>query len=68
MRTRMTKEVLVISVLLAAGAYGAGKEWQEPDSSYVGTAQLEGSGLEAGGNASWQTEAVTVQPEQIFEN
>ncbi len=63
------RSALVVGILLAAAGYAATKEWQwQADVPLLPVAQVErpDSRLERAG--TWHTEAVTVQPEQIFQD
>jgi hypothetical protein len=58
------RPILVAGIVLAAGSYAATKEWQwQADADAVPLVQVAEQRDE-----SWQTAAVTVQPEQIFED
>jgi hypothetical protein len=58
------RPILVVGILLAAGSYAATKEWQwQADADAVPLVQVTEERDE-----SWQTAAVTVRPEQIFED
>jgi hypothetical protein len=60
----IVRPVLVMGILLAAGSYAATKEWQwQADADVVPLAQVAEVRDE-----SWPAAAVTVQPEQIFED
>jgi hypothetical protein len=53
-----------MGILLAAGSYAATKEWQwQADADVVPLAQVAEVRDE-----SWPAAAITVQPEQIFED
>jgi len=69
MKAGIRRPVLVIGILLAAAGYAATKEWQwQADADVlplVRVAQVEDSSAPRDG---WQTDAVTVQPEQIFQD
>ena len=65
------RPILVLSILLAAVGYAATKEWEwEADADplpLLRVSQVE-RGAPSGRDATWQTEAVTVQPDQIFQD
>ncbi|HEY7433892.1 MAG TPA: hypothetical protein VIE41_02025 [Methylomirabilota bacterium] len=66
------RPVIVAGILLAAVGYAATKEWQwQADADAVPlmpVAQVEQVGADAPRELSWRTEAVTAQPEQIFQD
>jgi hypothetical protein len=70
MNAGIRRPVLVIGILLAALGYAATKEWQwQADADVlplVRVAQVEDPSAPRDG--TWQTDAVTVQPEQIFQD
>jgi hypothetical protein len=56
------RPALVVGILLAAASYAATKEWQwQAEVPLWPVSSLERTG-------TWYTEAVTVQPEQIFQD
>ena len=71
MRGGIGRPILVLSILLAAVGYAATKEWEwqaDADSlPLLRVSQVERVAA-TGRDATWQTEAVTVQPEQIFQH
>ncbi len=63
------RSALVVGILLAAAGYAATKEWQwQADLSFLPVAQVERPDARLERPGTWQTEAVTVQPEQIFQD
>jgi len=64
MSVGIVRPVLVAGILLAAASYAATKEWQwQADADVVSFMRVAEEGEE-----SWQIAAVTVQPEQIFQD
>jgi hypothetical protein len=64
MSVEFMRPILVAGILLAAGSYAATKEWQwQADADAVPLVQVADERDEI-----WQTAAVTVRPEQIFED
>ena len=64
MNVGFIRPILVAGILLAAGSYAATKEWQwQADADAVPLVQVAEEQDESG-----QTAAVTVRPEQIFED
>jgi hypothetical protein len=62
MTAEIVRPALVVAILLAAASYAATKEWQwRADVPLLPDSRLERTG-------TWHTEAVTVQPEQIFQD
>ena len=69
MTAEIVRPTLVIGILLAAASYAATKEWQwQGDLPLLPVAQIERTESPLERTGSWQTEAVTVQPEQIFQD
>ena len=72
MSAGMKRPVVVLGILLAAAGYAAAKEWEWQAGAdplpIVRIAQLERADSSGPLQGSWQTAAVTVQPEQIFED
>ncbi|MGH7386517.1 MAG: hypothetical protein ACREKG_15160 [Candidatus Rokuibacteriota bacterium] len=70
MRPRIVRPVLVLAILLTAGSYAAIKEWQwQADAGpLLRAVQVERADSEAVPDDPGQIEAVTVQPEQIFQD
>ena len=69
MNTGIKRPVLVVAILLAAVGYAATKEWEwqaDADSLPI----LRVARIDTGGSrdAGWRTDALTVQPEQIFQD
>jgi hypothetical protein len=66
------RPAIVAGILLAAVGYAATKEWQwQADADAVQlmrVAQVEQPGAGAPRDENWRTEAITVQPEQIFQD
>jgi hypothetical protein len=72
MSAGIRRPVLVVGILLAALGYAATKEWEwQADTDplpLLRVSQVERGDASAPGDGSWRTDAVTVQPEQIFED
>ena len=72
MSARIRRPVLVVGILLVAVGYAATKEWEwQADADalpLVRVAQEERADSSIPRDAIWQTAAVTVQPEQIFQD
>jgi hypothetical protein len=69
MSTDIVRPALVLGILLAAGSYAATKEWQwEVDLPLVPVVQIERADPPVERISAWETDAVTAQPEQIFED
>jgi hypothetical protein len=72
MSAGMKRPVVVLGILLAAAGYAATKEWEWQAGAdplpIVQIAQLERADSSGPLQGSWQTAAVTVQPEQIFQD
>jgi hypothetical protein len=72
MNAGIRRPVLVVGILLVAAGYAATKEWEwqsDVDTlPLVRVAQEEGADPGMPRVAIWQTGAVTVQPEQIFQD
>jgi hypothetical protein len=72
MNAGIRRPVLVVAILLAAAGYAATKEWEwQADADplpLLRVSQIERG--DAGGprDATWRTDAETVQPEQIFQD
>jgi hypothetical protein len=66
------RPVLVLSILLAAVGYAATKEWEwQADADPLPLLQIsQVERGDAGGPRvlTWRTDAVTVQPDQIFQD
>ena len=70
MNAGIKRPVLVVAILLAAAGYAATKEWEwQADADPLPLLRV--SQIERGNagprDASWRTDAETVQPEQIFQ-
>jgi hypothetical protein len=72
MNAGIKRPVLVVAILLAAAGYAATKEWEwQADADplpLLRVSQIEGGVAGAPRDATWRTEAETVQPEQIFQD
>ncbi|MGH7412824.1 MAG: hypothetical protein ACREKJ_01310 [Candidatus Rokuibacteriota bacterium] len=70
MSPRAVRPVVVMGILLTALGYAATKEWQwQADAGpLLRVAQVAREDAEALRDRSWQVEAVTVRPEQIFQD
>jgi hypothetical protein len=69
MTATIVRPTVVVGILLAAAAYAATKEWQwQVELPLLPMAQVERVDTPLSQTATWQTEAVTVQPEQIFQD
>jgi len=72
MSAGIRRPVLVVGILLVAAGYAATKEWEwQADADalpIVRVAQEERADSSIPRDPSWQTAAVTVQPEQIFQD
>jgi len=72
MNAGIKRPVLVLGILLAAAGYAATKEWEwQADADplpLLRVSQIDRG--DAGGprDGTWRVEAVTVQPEQIFQD
>ena len=68
MSADIVRPAVVVGILLAACSYAATKEWQwQGDVPLVPVAQVERVEPESPPAGTWQIDAVTVQPEQIFQ-
>jgi len=72
MNAGITRPVVVVGILLAAAGYAATKEWEwQADADalpLMRVAQEERADSSISRDLIWQTAAVTVQPEQIFQD
>jgi hypothetical protein len=72
MSAGIRRPVLVVGILLVAAGYAATKEWEwQADADalpLVRVAQVERGDSSAPRDASWRIDAVTVLPEQIFQD
>lgn len=72
MSAEIRRPVLVVGILLVAAGYAATKEWEwqtDVDAlPLVRVAQEEQADSSILRDAGWQSAAVTVQPEQIFQD
>jgi hypothetical protein len=72
MNAGIKRPVVVMAILLAAGGYAATKEWEWQAGAdplpLLRVSQIDRG--DAGGprDRTWQADAVTVQPEQIFQD
>jgi hypothetical protein len=72
MNKGIKRPVVVMAILLAAAGYTATKEWEWQAGAdplpLLRVSQIERG--DAGGprDATWQADALTVQPEQIFQD
>ena len=66
------RPVLVVGILLLAAGYAATKEWEwQADSDalpVVHVAQIESGESSSPREGNWRIDALTVQPEQIFQD
>jgi hypothetical protein len=67
MTAEIVRPALVVGILLAAASYVATKEWQA-DLPLLPVAQIERTDFPLERTGTWHTEAVTVQPEQVFQD
>jgi hypothetical protein len=72
MNAGIKRPVVVMAILLAAAGYAATKEWEwQADADPLPLLRVsqidrgDGGGPRAG---TWQADALTVQPEQIFQD
>jgi hypothetical protein len=69
MNTGIKRPVLVVAILLTAAGYAATKEWEwQADADpmpLLRVSQIERTDPRDG---SWRADALTVQPEQIFQD
>ena len=72
MSAGIRRPVLVVGILLVAAGYAATKEWEwQADADalpLVRIAQEERADSSIPPDLNWQAAAVTVQPEQIFQD
>ena len=73
MSVRIRRPVLVVGILLVAAGYAATKEWEwQADADALPLVRVAQEERVADSSIprdpSWQTAAVTVQPEQIFQD
>jgi hypothetical protein len=72
MSAGVKRPVVVVGILLVAAGYAATKEWQWQAGAdplpIVHIAQVDRADSSLPPEGSWRTEAVTVQPEQIFQD
>jgi hypothetical protein len=72
MNTGIRRPVLVVAILLAAAGYAATKEWEwQADADtmpLLHVAQIDRGAAGGSRDAGWRTDALTVQPEQIFQD
>ncbi|HEX7216528.1 MAG TPA: hypothetical protein VF578_20115 [Methylomirabilota bacterium] len=61
------RTTLVLGTLLIAGSFAATKDLGYDDASVV-TQQADSATAEAATGGGWRQDAVTVQPDQIFES
>ena len=69
MNAGISRPIVVVGILLAAAGYAATKEWEwQADADPLPLLRV--SQIESGGprDASWRTDAVTVEPTQIFQD
>jgi len=65
------RPALVVGILLVAASYAATKEWQwqfQADPPLMPVAQIDRTDSPRERTGTWHAEAVTVQPEQIFQD
>jgi hypothetical protein len=63
----MGRTTLVLGTLLIAGSFAATKDLGYDDAPVV-TQQAESAATDAAAGGWWRQDAVTVQPDQIFES
>ena len=72
MNAGITRPVVVVGILLAAAGYAATKEWEwQADADplpLLRVSQIDRGAAGGPGDATWRTDAETVQPEQIFQD
>jgi len=72
MSAGIRRPVVVVGILLAAAGYAATKEWQWQAGAdplpIVQVTQVDREDSSGPHDGSWRTVAVTVQPEQIFQD
>ena len=69
MTADIVRPALVVGILLAAASYAATKEWQwQVDLPLLPVTQVEQTDSRLERTGTWHTEALTVQPEQIFQD
>jgi len=72
MNAGIRRPVLVVGILLVAMGYAATKEWEwQADADALPLVRVvheEGVGSSTPRDLTWHTGAVTVQPEQIFQD
>jgi hypothetical protein len=72
MNAGINRPVLVVAILLAAAGYAATKEWEwQADADplpLLRVSQIEGGPAGGPRDATWRTDAETVQPGQIFQD
>jgi hypothetical protein len=72
MNGAVKRPVVVMGILLVAAGYAATKEWEWQAGAdplpIVQIAQVDRPDSSLPPEGSWRTEAVTVQPEQIFQD
>ena len=72
MNAGIRRPVLVVGILLVAAGYAATKEWEwQADADalpLIRVAQIERGESSAPRDGNWRTDALTVQPEQLFQD
>jgi hypothetical protein len=72
MNSGITRPVVVVAILLAAAGYAATKEWEwQADADPLPLLRVSQIERVDGGGArdgSWRADALTVQPDQIFQD
>lgn len=72
MNAGIKRPVVVVGILLAAAGYAATKEWEwQADADPVPllrVSQIERAEADGPRDGSWRAEALTVQPDQIFQD
>jgi hypothetical protein len=72
MSAGIRRPVLVLGILLAVVGYAATKEWEWQAGAdplpLLHVSQIERGDADGPRDATWLTDALTVQPEQIFQD
>jgi hypothetical protein len=72
MNAGITRPVVVVAILLAAVGYAATKEWEwQADADplpLLRVSQIERADDGSPRDGSWRADALTVQPDQIFQD
>jgi hypothetical protein len=72
MNAGIRRPVVVVGILLAVAGYAATKEWEwQADADplpLLRVSQIERGDAGGSRDTSWRSDALTVQPEQIFQD